>query len=153
DGFQDDDGCPDNDNDNDGIPDKTDKCPNEPEDKDGFQDLDGCPDLDNDGDGIPDDKDQCPNEAETINEFQDEDGCPDHGDSLVVVSPDRLELLESVVFQKDHKLDVKKDANLLGQIAATLRAHPEILRLRVTVHVQPTSDIDKDQIVSDIRAK
>ncbi|HEU0165992.1 MAG TPA: porin family protein, partial [Thermomicrobiales bacterium] len=100
DGYQDEDGCPDLDNDGDGIPDTKDKCPNEPEDKDGFQDLDGCPDLDNDKDGIPDDKDKCPDQPETINGFQDEDGCPDRGDALVVLSPDRLELLESVKYDR-----------------------------------------------------
>ncbi|MBC8184433.1 OmpA family protein [candidate division KSB1 bacterium] len=56
DGFQGDDGAPDDDNDGDGIPDLKDKAPNEPEDKDGFQDEDGVPDLDNDDDGCPDKK-------------------------------------------------------------------------------------------------
>ena len=77
DGFQDDDGCPDPDNDGDGIADAADKCPNEPEDKDGFQDDDGCPEPDNDSDGIPDAADKCPNEAEDKDGFQDDDGCPD----------------------------------------------------------------------------
>jgi OOP family OmpA-OmpF porin len=44
DGFQDQDGCPDPDNDHDGIPDVKDKCPNEPETYNGFEDEDGCPD-------------------------------------------------------------------------------------------------------------
>jgi OOP family OmpA-OmpF porin len=44
DGFQDADGCPDPDNDGDGIPDTADKCPNDPETKNGYQDEDGCPD-------------------------------------------------------------------------------------------------------------
>ncbi len=65
------------DSDGDGIPDKDDKCRNEPEDKDGFQDEDGCPDLDNDQDGVPDASDKCPNEPEDKDGFQDEDGCPD----------------------------------------------------------------------------
>ena len=43
DGFEDDDGCPEPDNDKDGIPDKQRHCPNDPEDKDGFEDDDGCP--------------------------------------------------------------------------------------------------------------
>jgi OOP family OmpA-OmpF porin len=77
DGFQDEDGCPDQDNDADGIPDGLDKCPNEAEDKDGFEDSDGCPDTDNDNDGIADARDKCPNEAEDKDGFQDEDGCPD----------------------------------------------------------------------------
>ena len=48
DGFEDSDGCPDDDNDGDRFNDFVDKCPNEPEDMDGFEDSDGCPDLDND---------------------------------------------------------------------------------------------------------
>lgn len=65
------------DTDGDGIPDRLDKCPNDPEDKDGFQDDDGCPDPDNDADGIPDRVDKCPNEPENFNGYQDDDGCPD----------------------------------------------------------------------------
>jgi hypothetical protein len=44
------DGCPDPDNDQDGIPDSRDQCPNDPEDRDGFEDEDGCPDPDNEND-------------------------------------------------------------------------------------------------------
>ena len=66
-----------NDRDGDGIPDASDGCPDEPEDRDGFQDEDGCPDPDNDGDGIPDATDKCPNEPEDKDGFQDADGCPE----------------------------------------------------------------------------
>jgi len=44
DGFQDEDGCPDLDNDLDGILDADDQCPNEPETFNGYNDEDGCPD-------------------------------------------------------------------------------------------------------------
>ena len=44
DGFEDQDGCPDDDNDRDGIPDALDKCPNQPEVVNGIEDQDGCPD-------------------------------------------------------------------------------------------------------------
>ncbi|MBN1163822.1 MAG: thrombospondin type 3 repeat-containing protein, partial [Candidatus Krumholzibacteriota bacterium] len=77
DGFEDDDGCPDQDNDADGIRDDVDQCPDLAEDNDGFQDEDGCPDLDNDGDGIPDVEDNCPGEPEDFDGFEDSDGCPD----------------------------------------------------------------------------
>jgi hypothetical protein len=151
DGFQDDDGCPDKDNDFDGIPDAQDKCPNDPEDKDGFQDLDGCPDPDNDGDGIPDGQDKCPNEPETINGNQDDDGCPDRGDPLVILSPDRLDLLDAIQFKGT--AIAKQSLNVLGQVGATLRAHGEIARLRLTIHVQPTRDSDKDMDLSQKRAE
>jgi outer membrane protein OmpA-like peptidoglycan-associated protein len=65
------------DTDGDGIPDKTDKCPTVPEDKDGFEDLDGCPDPDNDNDGLLDKADKCPMEPEDKDGFEDVDGCPD----------------------------------------------------------------------------
>ncbi len=67
----------DNDTDSDGIPDKIDSCPDEPEDYDGFRDDDGCPDNDNDKDGIADENDNCPDEEEDYDGFADSDGCPD----------------------------------------------------------------------------
>jgi outer membrane protein OmpA-like peptidoglycan-associated protein len=45
DGFDDADGCPDDDNDKDGIVDASDTCKDVPEDNDKYQDNDGCPDL------------------------------------------------------------------------------------------------------------
>ena len=141
----------DRDSDGDGIPDSLDKCPNEPEDKDLYQDVEGCPDPDNDGDGIPDATDKCPNEPETINGNQDDDGCPDRGDPLVIMSPDRLDLLDAIVF-KGTTIQ-KQSLNVLGQVGATLRAHTEIWRLRLTVHVQPTKDPDKDMELSQKRAQ
>lgn len=77
DGFEDTDGCPDDDNDKDGVIDGYDSCPNEPEDKDNFRDNDGCPDLDHDEDGIKEPDDKCPNKAEDYDEFEDTDGCPE----------------------------------------------------------------------------
>jgi outer membrane protein OmpA-like peptidoglycan-associated protein len=44
DGFEDTDGCPDPDNDRDGILDGDDACPNDAEVVNGIDDLDGCPD-------------------------------------------------------------------------------------------------------------
>ena len=82
------------DKDGDGIPDKYDLCPDDPEDIDGFEDQDGCPDPDNDKDGICDPwvlekgqgakyagvchgSDKCMNVPEDKDGFEDEDGCPD----------------------------------------------------------------------------
>ncbi len=65
------------DSDRDGIKDRVDACPDQPEDLDGYEDDDGCPDLDNDGDGIADEADKCPDLAEDFDGFQDDDGCPD----------------------------------------------------------------------------
>ena len=97
DNFQDEDGCPDPDNDQDGILDIDDQCPGTDktlalsietkEDYDGFADEDGCPDFDNDDDGILDIEDECPgsdvtvlmgrNTKEDHDGFAGRDGCPD----------------------------------------------------------------------------
>jgi outer membrane protein OmpA-like peptidoglycan-associated protein len=65
------------DTDRDGILDKEDACPRDPEDRDGHMDEDGCPDPDNDGDGIADAADKCPSDAEDTDAFEDDDGCPE----------------------------------------------------------------------------
>lgn len=80
DGYKDSDGCPDLDNDGDGIYDDEDECPDERETMNGIADDDGCPDGeegDRDADGIPDDEDRCPDRAEDYDGYLDDDGCPD----------------------------------------------------------------------------
>jgi outer membrane protein OmpA-like peptidoglycan-associated protein len=87
------------DTDNDGILDKYDADPLNPEDFDGFEDEDGAPDPDNDGDGILDVDDKEPNLAEDIDGFEDEDGVPDpdnDGDGILDVDdkcPDEPETM------------------------------------------------------------
>jgi len=89
DGFEDADGCPDNDNDMDGVWDWDEgcidfddddwcdmECLNIPEDFDSYQDWDGCPDADNDNDGFPDVTDDCPATDWTAGP----DGIADSGD-------------------------------------------------------------------------
>ncbi len=76
DGFQDGDGCPE-DNDGDPIPDDEDRCPTVDEDPDDFEDEDGCPDPDNDNDGVLDAADQCPLESAGNTPDRARPGCPD----------------------------------------------------------------------------
>ncbi|MGN6108163.1 MAG: OmpA family protein, partial [Kofleriaceae bacterium] len=59
--------------------------------------------------------------------------------------------LESISFTGT-KLS-KQSFNVLGQVAATLRAHSEIVRVRVTCHVHPTNNPERDQELSDRRAQ
>jgi len=85
------------DSDRDGIPNRSDACPYDAEDRDGYQDFDGCPDPDNDGDGVLDAVDACPDQAEDVDGFEDEDGCPDpdnDGDGILDAAdacPDQAE--------------------------------------------------------------
>lgn len=78
DGYRDNDGCPDTDNDYDFVADINDECPQLPEDIDGFEDDDGCPEYDNDQDGLYDSFDNCSDIAEDLDGFEDDDGCPDN---------------------------------------------------------------------------
>jgi outer membrane protein OmpA-like peptidoglycan-associated protein len=140
-GYKDDDGCPDRnmrlvDEDKDGVMDDVDKCPKLPEDKDAFEDDDGCPEPDNDKDGIPDGKDACPNEPETINNVKDDDGCPDKG--IVTLKEGELETLSPIFFATDRARVRHAFRPTLDDIAAILKAHPEIGRCAVEGHTDAT---------------
>ena len=75
DGFKDDDGCPEPDNDGDGVSDVRDRCPLEP--GNAGETTDGCPTDDPDGDRVPAASDLCPTAKEDLDGFNDHDGCPD----------------------------------------------------------------------------
>lgn len=122
------------DTDGDGIHDADDRCPEAAEDVDGFEDLDGCPDPDTDRDGIPDAEDRCPDAAETLNGVDDEDGCPDEDASLVKVESDRIMLLEKVHFATGSDRILPESFPLLDQVHATLKANPQLEKVRVEGH-------------------
>lgn len=86
DGFEDDDGCPEDDNDGDGVADAEDRCPASLEDLDGTEDTDGCLDPDDDADGILDVEDACPKERGVASKSKKFAGCPpkdSDGDGLL----------------------------------------------------------------------
>lgn len=163
-------GCPDRDGD--GILDRDDQCPDEPgvaphgcpdRDGDGVLDADDlCPDKagpkphgcpDSDGDGIPDHLDKCPYEKETINGFEDEDGCPDVGRSLVVVQKDRIAILDLVHFDTDKDVIQARSFGLLKQVALTIKANPDITRLRVEGHTDDVGGYAHNADLSQRRAE
>ena len=100
-GYQDEDGCPDDapaaDTDGDGYDDDIDRCPYDAEDFDSFEDEDGCPEKDNDGDGLEDIVDKCPMVREVYNGVADTDGCPDEG--RVVVENNFIRILDKIYFE------------------------------------------------------
>jgi outer membrane protein OmpA-like peptidoglycan-associated protein len=82
------------DDDGDGIPDKQDKCPEDPEDVDAYLDQDGCPDPDNDFDGVADIKEpenKYRSMPEDFDGFKDNDGVPDFDNDRDYV-PDSADL-------------------------------------------------------------
>ena len=153
DGYQDDDGCPEDDNDSDGIADKIDACPLIPEDRDGFEDDDGCPDPDNDKDGIADKIDACPADPEDKDGFEDDDGCPDLDNDKdgipdkddkcplepgvppdgcpkkyvnVVVTEQKIEIKQTVYFDTNKAKIKAVSFNLLNEVAQALKDNPKI---------------------------
>jgi len=163
DGFQDGNGCPEEDNDADGLADTVDDCRDDPEDRDGFQDSDGCPDPDNDKDGIADKIDQCPDQAEDADGVDDDDGCPDCDDdkdgiaecpepldkcpreggiapdgcppkyNLIVVTQDKIELKQTVYFATRKAIIKPESFPLLDEVAQALKDNPTI-QVRIEGH-------------------
>jgi outer membrane protein OmpA-like peptidoglycan-associated protein len=146
------------DTDGDGIMDKYDECPRQPEDYDGYMDGDGCPDPDNDNDGILDVNDDCPLQAEDMDGWEDEDGCPDpdnDGDGILDVNdkcPNNAETFNNymdddgcpdeatpeipkfinIIFQFATAKIVGADhVPVMDYIASVMKDHPE-MRLKIT---------------------
>jgi len=140
--FEDHDGCPEPDNDGDGILDLDEadrRCRNKPEDMDGFEDEDGCPDLDNDEDGNPDTSDKCPLEPEDVDGHEDTDGCPDEdndGDG----NPDTTDLCPD---RPEDMNGVKDDDGCPDEVKAVVKAE-KILILDKILFVT-----DSDKIIMD----
>jgi outer membrane protein OmpA-like peptidoglycan-associated protein len=180
--FEDEDGCPEDDNDLDGIADKIDGCPNDPEDMDGFEDDDGCPDDDNDADGLADKIDQCPDEAEDQDGFEDDDGCPDCDNDedgvpecpeeidlcpdepaetkdgcpqkykLVVVTKTKIELKQTVYFQTSRAKIRKKSHALLNEVGQALMDNPSIT-VRIEGHTDSRGKDKFNMKLSQLRAE
>ena len=178
DGYQDTDGCPENDNDSDGLVDKVDECPDQPEDKDDFEDQDGCPDDDNDQDKLADKVDQCPNQAEDADGNADDDGCPDcddDGDGVlecpepndkcpgqkgqppdgcgrVVVTDTKIEITETIFFETGRATIKSVSFSLLDEVARALQANPSI-RIRIEGHTDSQGKDRYNLKLSRARAK
>jgi len=143
-GFEDQDGCPEQDRDGDGLVDEADKCPDRAEDVDKFEDEDGCADDDNDKDGIPDLRDACPAEPENKNGITDEDGCHDEvpGEILTAFSS-----AAGVKFETGRARLSKAAKAALDKALVVALNNP---RLKVTLTVHPEA---ADQPAVDLATK
>jgi OmpA-OmpF porin, OOP family len=130
DGYQDDDGCPDEDNDKDGIADAKDRCPLRAEIRNSIDDQDGCPETDDDNDNILGSNDQCADKAEILNGFKDGDGCPDE-------LPNEIKrftgILEGIKFRGRSEALLPSSYALLDQLVDVLNQHPD-LKIEVGGH-------------------
>jgi len=153
DGFRDLDGCPDPDNDRDKVLDVNDQCPNVPEDLDGIQDADGCPEEDSDTDGIPDIQDRCPEEKETINGIDDDDGCPDEGKSNIEVTSKSIRINQKIFFELNSARIEEESYLILNQVALTMKANPQIEKIRVEGHADERGSDDYNLLLTQKRAE
>jgi outer membrane protein OmpA-like peptidoglycan-associated protein len=168
------------DRDHDGIPDRGDACPDQPEDRDGFEDQDGCPDLDDDNDGIADGSDACAREPEDADHYADEDGCPEpdnDGDSILDVNdacplepgvPEQrgcpppvaprieeentLQVLDQIHFENNKAVILAESLPQMEAVQALLQAHPELAQLRIEGHTDSVGEHAKNLSLSRARA-
>jgi OmpA-OmpF porin, OOP family len=148
DGFEDDDGCVDNDNDGDNIPDAQDKCPNKPETMNAVDDDDGCPEVDSDGDGFLGSRDKCPDEPETRNGFKDDDGCPDEIPQAVKKFTG---VIEGINFRTGRATIMGGSYALLDRAVAVLKEYPDV-RLEISGHTDSRGKADSNRDLSQRRA-
>ncbi|MCX5744191.1 MAG: OmpA family protein, partial [Proteobacteria bacterium] len=141
DAFEDDDGCPELDNDKDGVVDAADNCQNVP----GVVENHGCPDPDRDGDTVVDRLDNCP----------DEPGDPKNNGckvkQLVTITGGTLVIMQSVYFQLDKAIILPKSFELLDQVAAVIASHPT-LQIQVEGHTDNQGDDAYNKKLSQRRA-
>jgi OOP family OmpA-OmpF porin len=124
----------DTDRDGDGVPDRVDGCPTEPESVNNVADADGCPEPDPDADSVLDAADRCPDQPEDVDGFEDADGCPEpdnDGDAIEDgrdACPAEAEAINS--FEDDDGCPDLLPAEITAALATTIRFEPG--RARVT---------------------
>ena len=171
-------GCPDPDKDGDGIVDRKDAAPEVPEDKDGFEDEDGAPEEDNDKDGVKDVDDKCPMEAGVVEERgcpvldADKDGVPDRADNcvqeagpkdnqgcpkankqLVVVTREKIEILDKVYFDTGKATIQRRSFKLLDQVAGVIKDKTFIKLVKIEGHTDDQGNDAKNMTLSQARAE
>lgn len=157
DGFRDDDGCPDLDDDDDGIADAFDACRSHP----GPVETKGCPDAD--GDLVADAADRCPKEKGSATSAAGP-GCPGAAAAVasaaaaapatgrVAIGQDRLELKEKLQFQPYAGTLLAASHEVLKELAAVLKAHPQ-LRVRIEGHTDSKGNAQVNRWMSRERAR
>ncbi|HEU4731995.1 MAG TPA: OmpA family protein [Kofleriaceae bacterium] len=120
------------DSDGDGIADRDDACPTQPEDFDGFQDDDGCPDIEDDHDKITDSPPD-PSQPLTLEQ--------------VVTLPAPIE------FKFDTAIMLPGAEVYLNQVLEILKKHPEVQRLEIQGHTSSEGGAEYNLRLSNDRAR
>jgi outer membrane protein OmpA-like peptidoglycan-associated protein len=144
-------GCPVvKDRDGDGIPDGEDACPDVKGIATDDPKTNGCPPppADRDGDGIPDVEDACPDVKGVADPDPKKNGCP----KTVEITGNEIVIHDEVQFDVD-KAIIKPVSNaLIDEVAAIMKAHPEILRVEVQGHTDNTGSAAHNKVLSGARA-
>lgn len=140
-------GCP-PDRDGDGIIDDEDACPDLKGVKSDDPKENGCP-PDTDGDGIRDDADACPTEKGKADPDPQKNGCP----TLVRVTEKEIVILQQVQFKTGSDVILKASDDLLDQVSAVLREHPEITLIEIQGHTDNRGGAAFNKKLSERRAK
>ncbi|HMV68861.1 MAG TPA: OmpA family protein, partial [Myxococcota bacterium] len=151
-GYEDDDGCPDNDEDFDGVTDDVDQCPRSREDVDLYQDDDGCPEPDNDFDDILDVDDDCPKDKEIVNGLEDDDGCPDDPFASVDRARGEIVLAENIYFEGNTAKLKPTSTRVLESVATLISAYPTITLIEIAAHTDTRGDPTANVTLSQQRA-
>ncbi len=107
-----------------------------------------APPADTDGDGVADESDNCPKEKGPASN----QGCPAVKKQLVVITKDKLEILDKVYFDVGKATILKKSFPLLDQVATVLNGHPELVRVQVEGHTDNQGNADRNLKLSQDRA-
>ncbi len=109
--------------------------------------------ADRDGDGVPDVKDACPDQPGVADPDPARNGCLPPAPALVKLTKERLEILQSVQFETNRDLIRPESAALLQEVAAVLRAHPELDRIEVEGHTDAQGGRQANLTLSAKRAE
>lgn len=139
-------GCP-RDGDRDGIFDIDDRCPDEPGVPREDAAKNGCP-ADSDDDGIVDARDACPSDKGKPTEDPKTNGCP----ASVRVEGEQIVILQQVNFETGRDEIRSTSFDLLGQVAAVLKEHPDIARVAVDGHTDDVGAAKANLNLSQRRA-
>lgn len=132
--------------------------------------------ADKDGDGVPDSQDRCPTKAAPGTEHgcgdADEDlvadhldncrfqpgpkenqGCPTHDKQLVLITHEKLQLLDKVSFAPGKATLLPRSKVLLDQIGRIVLDHPELERIVIEAHTDDAGRADRNLKLSQERAE
>jgi OOP family OmpA-OmpF porin len=104
--------------------------------------------ADADGDGIPDDQDTCPTLAGPASNH----GCPADQKQMVVITNDKLQILDKIYFKGGSAKIDPKSFRLLDQIAAVIKDHPHLAGIEVGGHTDNKGSAAKNLKLSQNRA-